>query len=247
MALYIYEDEEEIWKCPKHPSKRRRSGICPTCLKDRLANLCPDCANVRPCACCPTASASSSASSSSSSFSIFSAFGSRREGSGSSGIGSIGRMSNLIDGEPSLRKSRSVAIPFLRQRFSGERNSGGSGLPPLDTRQKSSFWSSFRLRKSKKSEGERVDEEAKRNEVDIEVQVGGEIEAEDDYVQQMMMEQMMMRSRSVSVPVASHYPAYDIRPAAAKRRGWHFPSPISVFRHSKTPKVVQERSPLHRG
>ncbi|CAA0838095.1 Unknown protein [Striga hermonthica] len=48
MACY---PEEEVWKCPKHPSKRRRNGICPVCLRDRLATLCPICANVRPCNC----------------------------------------------------------------------------------------------------------------------------------------------------------------------------------------------------
>ncbi|PPD67291.1 hypothetical protein GOBAR_DD35838 [Gossypium barbadense] len=48
MAFYV--DEEEVWKCPKHPSKRRRSGVCPFCLRDKLASLCPDCAHYRPCA-----------------------------------------------------------------------------------------------------------------------------------------------------------------------------------------------------
>ncbi|XP_016651028.1 PREDICTED: uncharacterized protein LOC103336887 [Prunus mume] len=63
----VYVDEEEVWKCPKHPSKRRKSGICPVCLRERLVILCPECANVRPCGCCATATTSSSSSSSSSS------------------------------------------------------------------------------------------------------------------------------------------------------------------------------------
>nr|GMC87203.1 uncharacterized protein LOC109177147 [Ipomoea batatas] len=36
--------EEEAWKCLKHPSNRQRNGVCPVCLKERLAILCPDCA-----------------------------------------------------------------------------------------------------------------------------------------------------------------------------------------------------------
>ena len=36
-------------------------------------------------------------------------------------------------------------------------------------------------------------------------------------------------------------------PAPAKAKGWYFPSPMKVFRHSKASKIVQERSPLHRG
>ncbi|OIT33802.1 PREDICTED: uncharacterized protein LOC109205536 [Nicotiana attenuata] len=48
MAYYI---EEEVWKCPKHPSKKRRPGVCSICLRNRLSKLCPHCANVRPCSC----------------------------------------------------------------------------------------------------------------------------------------------------------------------------------------------------
>ncbi|XP_009605885.1 uncharacterized protein [Nicotiana tomentosiformis] len=48
MAYYI---EEEIWKCPKHPSKKRRPGVCSICLRNRLSKLCPHCANMRPCSC----------------------------------------------------------------------------------------------------------------------------------------------------------------------------------------------------
>ncbi|XP_074309898.1 uncharacterized protein LOC141644277 [Silene latifolia] len=45
-------------------------------------------------------------------------------------------------------------------------------------------------------------------------------------------------SRSKSV-------AYGSEPVKAK--GWYFPSPMNVFRHSKASKVAHERSPLHRG
>lgn len=237
MAFYV--DEEEVWKCPKHPSKRRKSGICPTCLRERLNALCPDCASVRPCSCCPSG-ATSSSSSSSSSFSFFSYSGSVRESA--SGVGSVGRVSNLIDSEPSFRRSRSVAIPFFRSRFAASRNSSDP-FPPLPTqRNRSSFWSVFKTQKTKKNEEAREEEDTKRS----------EIEPEDNYSQKTMednysLEAMMMRSRSVSVPVASSAGAGGLRSSWRKSRGWHFPSPMKAFRHSKTAEVVQERSPLPRG
>lgn len=221
--MAFYAEEEEVWKCPKHPSKRRRTGICPTCLKDRLGNLCPDCAAARPCACSPsaaTATSSSSSSSSSSSFSVFSRFGSRRETS----VGSVGRVSNLIDGEPSFRRSSSVAIPFIRSRFP----------PEAENRRKSSssFWSAFKAhRGTKKCEGESKDGELNSN-----------VEAEEE--KDNYLRRMMRRSRSVASGIG------DFRRSSASRKGkiggWHLPSPMSVFRHSKS-KVVHERSPLYRG
>ncbi|KAL1548031.1 hypothetical protein AAHA92_16318 [Salvia divinorum] len=84
-AAYRVE-EEQVWKCPKHPSKRRRHGVCPTCLRDRLITLCPNCGNVRPCPC--TASSFSASSTSSSASSSYAA-------------------------EPSFTRSRSLAIPFF--------------------------------------------------------------------------------------------------------------------------------------
>lgn len=56
----------------------------------------------------------------------------------------------------------------------------------------------------------------------------------------------MRRSRSVAASITS---ANEIRssPAPTKGKGWYFPSPMKVFRHSKASKIVQERSPLHRG
>lgn len=79
--MTIYVEEEQVWKCPKHPSKRRRNGVCPACLRDRLVSLCPDCGVLRPCPCAASTTSSSSSSS---------------------------------DAEPSFRRSRSLAIPFLR-------------------------------------------------------------------------------------------------------------------------------------
>ncbi|XP_052171490.1 uncharacterized protein LOC127787469 [Diospyros lotus] len=223
--MAFYADEEEVWKCPQHPSKRRKTGICPTCLRDRLNTLCPDCANVRPCACCPTSATTSSNSSSSSSFSLFSSR-SVRESSRAAGVGSVGRVSNLIESEPSFHRSRSVGLPFLRSRLASVRDYGGSKTPAPGTQSRSSFWSVFRTRKNKKG-AEEEDEESKRPEY---------------YVQRMMM-----RSRSVSVPAASNRVAGDVRASPGKNRGWYFPSPIKAFRHWTTPRVVRERSPLYRG
>lgn len=143
--MVLFGDEAEVWKCPKHPSWRRRSGICPVCLRDRLLALCPDCGNVRPCACFAS---SSSSSSSSSSFSLLSV----------PGIGTVGRVSSLIDGEPAFRRSRSTAPPFLRSRLGSGREYAAdeSAAPaPVERSGKASFWSSlFRAqRTTKKREG----------------------------------------------------------------------------------------------
>uniref|UniRef100_A0A803L610 Uncharacterized protein n=1 Tax=Chenopodium quinoa TaxID=63459 RepID=A0A803L610_CHEQI len=56
------------------------------------------------------------------------------------------------------------------------------------------------------------------------------------------VEAEMRRSKSVAV-------AGNNDVGVSKGKGWHFPSPMKVFRqsYSKTPKVVHERSPLHRG
>ncbi|XP_076940739.1 uncharacterized protein LOC143610030 [Bidens hawaiensis] len=145
MACYV--DEDQVWKCPNHPSsKRRRTGICPSCLRDRLITLCPECANTRPCACTPSDSTSTS-SSSSSSFQ-YSRAGSLRHAE-------FGRMSNLIENEPAFRKSRSVSFPFLRSISKSKHAFSGGGdqstLPlPRVSRSKISFWSVFKLSKTKK-------------------------------------------------------------------------------------------------
>uniref|UniRef100_A0A6N2JZG2 Uncharacterized protein n=1 Tax=Salix viminalis TaxID=40686 RepID=A0A6N2JZG2_SALVM len=140
MALYV--DEEEIWKCPKHPFKRRRTGICHVCLRERLSSLCPDCANPRPCACYATAAFSSSGSSSLSS--------SSHRLSSAAGVGSVGRVSNLIDREPAFRRSRSLAVPFLRSKPSADQNYNSH-------KTLSSFWSLFKGGHGNRSTAEGVD------------------------------------------------------------------------------------------
>ncbi|KAH0641680.1 hypothetical protein KY290_033279 [Solanum tuberosum] len=87
-----YYNEEEAWKCPKHPSKKRRTttGVCSICLRDRLSELCPICAKVRqPCSSNCAASTTSLSSS-----------------------------SGKINGEEpaAFYRSKSVGIPFLKSR-----------------------------------------------------------------------------------------------------------------------------------
>ncbi|XP_028802830.1 uncharacterized protein LOC114758007 [Neltuma alba] len=227
MALFL--DEDEVWKCSKHPSKRRRSGICPLCLRERLLALCPECGNLRPCSCCATSCSSSS--SSSSSFSRFSVH--------ATGVGAIGRVHSLMDNEPGLRRSRSMAIPFLRSRsrFSGS----DRGFDPDSTdespalnrsRSTRSFWSMFKPHKKDRSE---VPEDQGRRKVLAGESVGD--------ANMRTATTMMMRSRSVAV---SDSGGRERRPSA-KGKGWFFPSPIKAFRQSKASKVNQERSPLYRG
>ncbi|KAK4422949.1 hypothetical protein Salat_1877500 [Sesamum alatum] len=211
MACYV--EEEEVWKCPTHPTKRRRNGICPICLRDRLVSLCPDCANVRPCGC--VASSASSSSSSSSSF---------------------GRVSNLMDGEPSFRRSRSLAIPFLRMRNSTERtpNNGRTKTPSL--------LSILKRGKTK------ANEQAKEMNKETAIDAGGNDENFDSHNRIEDFARMVTRSRSVSTgtnAMASGLQRVDVNSSPAKAKFWHFPSPMKAFRSSKTPKVpVQDRSPL---
>ncbi|KAK8482049.1 hypothetical protein V6N13_139956 [Hibiscus sabdariffa] len=217
--MAFYEDEEEAWKCSRHPSRRRRTGICPVCLRDKLASLCPDCAHARPCECIAT---SSSSSSSSSSFSRFSTAASRNV----SGVGAVGRMSNLIESEPAFRRSRSLAVPFLRSKPQNlsERNdpAGSKSRTP-------SFWSIFRAgNKSRRYEGE-----------DHENQGGKEKRAGEEERRRMMMR----KSRSVAgIGEMKSSPSPS---PSTKGKGWYFPSPMKVLRVSKL--VFQEGSPLHRG
>ncbi|PPS16096.1 hypothetical protein GOBAR_AA04474 [Gossypium barbadense] len=191
MAFYV--DEEEVWKCPSHPSKRRRTGICPVCLRDKLASLCPDCAHARPCSC----------------------------------VGSVGRVSNLIESEPAFRRSRSLAIPFLRSKpeDSSERNglAGRKSKTP-------SFWSIFRAsNKSKRYESE-----------DDQSQGEKERRAAAD---EERRRRMMRKSRSVAV--TSHSGKSS---PSTKGKSWYFPSPMKVLRQTRVSKLVfQERSPLYRG
>ncbi|XP_065878208.1 uncharacterized protein [Euphorbia lathyris] len=223
MALYI--DEEEAWKCLKHPSKRRRTGICHVCLRDRLSSLCPDCANVRPCACC-----TSSSSSSSSSISRFST----AADSSAAGIGAVGRVSNLIEIEPAFRRSRSLAIPFLRSKPAGEHDCSIHKESPKTA---SSFWS--RLKSSSGSVNKSKREDVERNS-------SVEEQAEDVKKKNEEERRRMMR-KSRSVAVTSHSGGMvDVK--SSKGKGWYFPSPIKAFKQSISRGImVQERSPLYRG
>ncbi|MBA0820813.1 hypothetical protein Gohar_021864 [Gossypium harknessii] len=206
MAFYV--DEEEVWKCPSHPSKRRRTGICPVCLRDKLASLCPDCAHARPCSCITTSSSSSS-----SSFSRFST----AAADGNTGVGSVGRVSNLIESEPAFRRSRSLAIPFLRSKpeDSSERNglAGRKSKTP-------SFWSIFRAsNKSKRYESEDDQSQGEKER---------RAAADED-----RRRRMMRKSRSVAVTKGKSW--YFPSPMKVLRQ----------TRVSKL--VFQERSPLYRG
>ncbi|KAK1408356.1 hypothetical protein QVD17_40068 [Tagetes erecta] len=203
MELYI--DEEQPWKCHKHPSKRRRTtGICPKCLRDRLLTLCPNCANTLPCNCSPPPLDSSSSSSSSSS-----------------------------DVDPVLRKSRSVAISFLRSRTKHvqiDLKNNNNALPPKISRSKVNFWSVFV--KSKKCGDVHDDHDHDDDRTQGELNKIDELIAVDDNSMTMMM-----RSRSVAAGAGAgagkRFATASLRP-----RGWYFPSPINAFRHSKSPPSV---------
>ncbi|OAY24383.1 uncharacterized protein LOC110604600 [Manihot esculenta] len=225
MALYI--DEEEVWKCPKHPSKRRRTGICHVCLRERLSSLCPDCANVRPCSCYSITTTSSS--SSSFSFSRFSA-----SDSFASGTGTVGRVSNLIDTEPSFRRSRSLAIPFLRAKPPVDPDCSVRRESPKPT---SPFWSLFRSSNSNGNRSKRSDME--RNFTIVEHEDAKKKKDEDE------RKRMMRKSRSMAVDVTSDSGVADVK--SSKGKGWYFPSPIKAFKQSISRGImVQERSPLYR-
>ncbi|KAL8053441.1 hypothetical protein ABFX02_05G071300 [Erythranthe guttata] len=214
MACYV--EEEEVWKCPKHPSKRRRNGICPTCLRDRLVSLCPDCHNPRPCACVAASTTTSSSSSSASSF----------------------------GGDPSFRRSRSVAIPFLRSR------NGDQGPPPHNSRVRTtpSFMSILK-RSSTKRGGGGGDPPPEKSEPAA-ANGGSNDENFDSHNRIEDFARMVTRSRSVSAGTAmtSGFRRDESNSSPAKGKFWNFPSPMKAFRSSRTPKVVvQDRSPLHRG
>ncbi|KAK3434764.1 hypothetical protein EUGRSUZ_D02205, partial [Eucalyptus grandis] len=234
MAAAMYVDEEEVWKCAKHPTRRRRSGICPKCLRERLDGLCPDCANLRPCSCC--ASLNSSSSSSSSSFSRFF--------TGEPAGAAVGKVSNLIDSEPSFRRSRSVAVSFFRSRSkfvrdldaNGDGDEGGRRQRPADSPHRTpSFFGLFRRDKSRRAGPGAGAEAAERA-------CGGDY---DDAASERAT--MMRKSRSVAVG-SNPLGGVGGGAAPAKGRSWHFPSPMKVFRQPKMTKVMgQERSPLYRG
>lgn len=229
--MAFYADEDDVWKCPEHPSRRRNIGVCPACLREKLSALCPECANVRPCNRCSTVSESSTSSSSSLSFisnipgdATFSC------SAGAGGIGSVGRVSSLIESEQSYRRSRSVALPFLNSaRFS---NAGEFADPRESSasieKSKSSLWLFFWPQKPKR---EKIPADAEEDEAaDLKIRT-------------------IRRSKSVAAPTAFSCAGGVLEEArSVKSKGWYFPSPMKVFRHTKTSaKIGQERSPLHRG
>ncbi|XP_047306677.1 uncharacterized protein LOC124910100 [Impatiens glandulifera] len=193
--MSFYPDEEEFWKCPKHPSKRRRTGICHVCLRDRLITLCPNCAHRRPCACFVSSGRNSS-------FSLL-----------TSGNAVVGRVSNLIENEPSFHRSISDGNHLLRSITAGDPISNNT--KSTGSRRHLSFLSVFRNKEKPK-------------------------EIDQNYCQTDNI--MMTRSRSVYIPTVNNN-----KSSSEKSKGWYFPSPMKVFRQSKTSKVVQERSPLHIG
>ncbi|XP_047326786.1 uncharacterized protein LOC124930492 [Impatiens glandulifera] len=130
--MALCNEEDEVWKCEKHPTNRRRAGICPSCLRERLISLCPNCGEMVPCSCGVLKASKSS------SFSLFSSSGrggsSRYSSAAAAAAGEI-----PVEGEPKFQKSRSLTVPFLRSKFSGNDSSG-------------SKWWNLRKQKSKKTE-----------------------------------------------------------------------------------------------
>ncbi|KAL5973864.1 hypothetical protein ACLOJK_030522 [Asimina triloba] len=208
----LYFEEEESWKCRKHPSQPR-NGICPTCLRDRLLLLCPECATVRPCACYrhppefPSSTSPSSSSSKSSSAAVPVGMA-----TGSASVGDVGRVSCLIDNEPPFRRSRSSALHFLRSR-------SARGSEPLQSPHPANSGRSLFRWLSRAEKPKRKPEAPKE----------------------------MPRSRSIGIGCYSDSRDVPGGDAWLKVWGWHFPSPIKVFRQPRTAKLVHERSPLYRG
>ncbi|KAM1773202.1 hypothetical protein COP2_010217 [Malus domestica] len=160
-----------------------------------------DCANVCPCGCCATTSSSSSSSSSS------------RFPAGD-GV----RVSKILESEPSFRRSRSVAVPFLRSTskflggafrhadfdFAGDRSepqSGGRTKTP-------SFWSSV-FRSSHRSKTSEVNNG--EHETTAEKKAEGEIQEEEEDADAAMRRKMMRKSRSVAVPMMSSKAGDNVR------------------------------------
>lgn len=226
----MYVDEDEVWKCPLHPTRRRRSGVCSTCLKERLNSLCPDCANLRPCG-CPCAASSNSSSSSSSNSSSFARFFS------SSGDASVGRVSNLTEAEPSMRRSRSVAVSslfrsrsrFVRDIVGGEKTEESSSSSAAKGSKRTAFLGIFKRDTSKRS-GVGSGEATLCGEDD------GKRASEQREPADMSVDARMMR-KSRSVAVMSNPFGGDVRSAGRSSRGWHFPSPMKAFKQSKVSKA----------
>ncbi|KAI3823581.1 hypothetical protein L1987_05020 [Smallanthus sonchifolius] len=170
-------------------------------------------------------------SSSSASFSLFSF---SRGGSRHHNVtGEAGRLPNNFDSDPTLRKSRSVAISFLRSRsrYAATGTGGcdveiaaenGKSLPPKVSRSKINFWSVFTVNKGKNCDVH--DDGSHRTEEELDK--SDDVTAVDD-------NPVILRSRSVAVGAGNRF-----APAVSKQKGWYFPSPVSAFRYSKSPRSV---------
>ncbi|XP_050113823.1 uncharacterized protein LOC126592108 [Malus sylvestris] len=160
-----------------------------------------DCANVCPCGCCATTSSSSSSSSSS----RFPA-------------GDDVRVSKILESEPSFRRSRSVAIPFLRStskflggafRHADFDSAGDRSEPQSGGRTKTpSFWSSV-FRSSHRSKTSEVNNG--EHETTAEKKAEGEIQEEEEDADAAMRRKMMRKSRSVAVPMMSSKAGDNVR------------------------------------
>ncbi|XP_008796264.2 uncharacterized protein LOC103711772 [Phoenix dactylifera] len=215
VALWEEEDEEG-WKCRKHPSQPR-FGVCPACLRDRLLLLCPDCANVRPCGCFPPSSSSSSASSFSSLSADFA-----RPGCGGSGIGAVGRVAHLIESEPAFRRSRSVGFQLLPSRSVATRDGEtGNGTRPRSRGRRG--WAAFWLFSRRKEERGEESRSAAPVKLSRSASVG-----------------------VVAYPFSGGGGGGGGGGGRSKGWGFHFPSPMKAFRYRKSAKVVQQRSPICR-
>ncbi|XP_068635763.1 uncharacterized protein [Aristolochia californica] len=210
--MKFFLDDDDFGKCRKHPSQPRH-GVCAVCLKDRLTMLCPDCSRLRPCSCYSFTDFTSSASSSSS-LDI--------------GVGSGAPMSFLIDNEPPLRRSRSVAFSFLRPKPDENPSFNLRPPPPENPTKSFPFWSFLKSDKPKKKTDQSEDLKKKKK--------------TDNFPRSKSAK--YPRSKSVGT---SCYSDIGEVSGGVKGWGWHFPSPIKVFLHPKPAKVARERSPLCRG
>ncbi|KAK4770343.1 hypothetical protein SAY87_030875 [Trapa incisa] len=226
----MYVDEEEAWRCPKHRSRRRPIGVCPTCLRERLSNLCPDCASLRPCGCCASTTTTSSSSSSSSFSRLF--YG----GESSGGVGSVGRVSNLINSEPSFRRSSSTAVSIFRSRLryaddldAACHDNVGRGFPGSRTSRATLFWGIFRRDTSRRSGGDFGELAACNGGERVRVEGGRE---PDVRAMEKPSRMMMRKSRSVAA-TWSRAGAVARSSSSGKGWNWYFPSPIKAFRQPK--------------
>ncbi|XP_008786327.1 uncharacterized protein LOC103704702 [Phoenix dactylifera] len=158
-----------------------------------------------------------SSSSSASSFSSLYSAVLLRSSSGDAGIGAVGRVSNLIESEPAFRRSGLPGFQLLRSR-SVAAGDGGPGVVSRPRERRGRGWGAFWSFSRRKVD---VGEEARKPPV-----------------------VKLSRSRSVGVVA---YPDSDGGGGRAKGWVWLFPSPMKAFRHRKSTKDVQQRSPLSRG